>query len=532
MHLSTIISFVVFVVIVTALSWYITRKHQLKTAADLFLGSRSLNWVVIGGALFMTNISANQFIGENESVFINNMSIMAWGVTSVAAMLIVSEFFMPVYLRIGAVTTPDFLAVRYDAATKKIVSVIFLVSYLVNLIPAVLYGGAVAFNGIFHLNEILHISYWSAIWLLACLIAVTGYAYNVLGGLKVITMSDTVLGAGMIAGGLMLPYFGFKYLGHGHVGEGLRIVFGTHVAHLNAIGAPQDAVPFSTIFTGMLLVNIYYWGMEQFIVQQALGSVNLEQSQKGIALACLCKLLSPLMLNIPGLIAVQLYLHPQSTTEIFPMMAADVLPPVYTGLIAAVVFGAALSTFNAGLSSAGTLFTMNLYKPHVVKRKGGVTEKKLLSTTWIFQVIVTLAGIGIAPFIMLFKGGFYNYIQMLSSFFSIPIFTVMIVGMTTRRVPALAAKAGLLFFFAANIFFQLIIKTSLHYLHLVAILFVITSVLMLLIGRWKPMEIPYTPAGTTMVKLEPWKNRHWYSAILLALMVLLFIIFSPLGLAR
>jgi SSS family solute:Na+ symporter len=214
------------------------------------------------------------------------------------------------------------------------------------------------------------------------------------------------------------------------------------------------------------------------------------------------------------------------------MMAADVLPPVYTGLIAAVVFGAALSTFNAGLSSAGTLFTMNLYKPHVVKRKGGVTEKKLLSTTWIFQVIVTLAGIGIAPFIMLFKGGFYNYIQMLSSFFSIPIFTVMIVGMTTRRVPALAAKAGLLFFFAANIFFQLIIKTSLHYLHLVAILFVITSVLMLLIGRWKPMEIPYTPAGTTMVKLEPWKNRHWYGAILLALMVLLFIIFSPLGLAR
>ncbi|MGO4293339.1 solute:sodium symporter family transporter [Chitinophaga sp. RAB17] len=532
MHASTIISFVIFVVIVTVLSWYITRKHQMKTASDVFLGSRSLNWVVIGGALFMTNISANQFIGENESVFMNNMSIMAWGVTSVFAMLFVSEFFMPVYLRIGAVTTPDFLAVRYDQTTKKIVSVVFLVSYLVNLIPAVLYGGAVAFNGIFHLNEILHISYWSTIWMLACLIAVIGYLYNVLGGLKVITMSDTVLGAGMIAGGLLLPYFGFKYLGHGDVTEGLRIVLGTDTSHLNAIGGKHDSVPFSTIFTGMLLVNIYYWGMEQFIVQQALGSVNLEQSQKGIALACLCKLLSPLMLNIPGLIAVHLYFHPESTAEIFPRLAADVLPPVYTGLIAAVVFGAALSTFNAGLSSAGTLFTMNLYKPYVTEKKGGVTDKKLLSTTWIFQVIVILIGIGIAPFIMLFKGGFYNYIQMLSGFFSIPIFTIMIVGMATRRIPAIAAKIGLGFFFVANIFFQLILDTGLHYLHLLAILFVVTAILMLIIGKFWPMAVPYAPVRTSNLTLQPWKHRHWYSAVLIILMVLLFVLFSPLGLAR
>jgi SSS family solute:Na+ symporter len=532
MRPSVIISFLLCTVLVAIISWYKTRRQRLKTSADYFLGSRSLGFVAVGASLFLTNISGNQFVGENESVYINNMSVMAWGMSSVFAMLIVSEFFMPIYLRIGAITTPDYLEARFDKTTKRIVTLIFLAGYLVSLIPTVLYGGAVAFEGMFHVSESLGVSHWAAIWILVIAIGVTGSLYSLLGGLKAITISDSVQGLGMLLGGLLLPYYGFKYLGHGSVAAGIHTVFGSHKEHLNAIGTRNDAVPFGTLFTGMLLVNLYYWGMEQFIVQEALASKSLAASQKGIALACVGKLMSPLLLNIPGLIAVHLYTHLDNTATVFTRLAGDVLPPVAAGFIAAIVFGAAIGTFNAGLNSSGTLYIMNLYKPWKDAHRKEVNERQLVRVSKRFQIAVVLLGIGIAPFIALFKGGFYTYIQMVSSFFSIPVFTVLVVGFLTRRVPALAAKVGLLFFVVAYALSQFVFDTGLHYLHILAILFLITTGLMLAIGRLMPMEIPYSREQTAIVDLKPWRNRYWYSAILIILMILLFVLFSPLGLAK
>src|ERR1700748_716156 len=141
------------------------------------------------------------------------MSVMAWGMSSVFAMLIVSEFFMPIYLRIVAVTTPDYLEARFDKTTKRIVTLIFLAGLLLSLIPTVLCGGAVAFEGIFHVSERLGVSHWVAIWILVVLIGGVGSLYSLLGGLKARTISDSVQGLGMLAGGLLLPYYGFQYLG-------------------------------------------------------------------------------------------------------------------------------------------------------------------------------------------------------------------------------------------------------------------------------------------------------------------------------
>ncbi len=131
---------------------------------------------------------------------------MAWGVTSVFAMLAVSEFIIPVYLKVGIATTPDFLAVRYDNSTKTIVSIIFLLNYIINLLPSVLYSGAVAFNGLFHFSGYYKIDYWTTIWLLVWIMGVLGGLYTFLGGLKAITVSDVLLGIGMFTGGLLLPF--------------------------------------------------------------------------------------------------------------------------------------------------------------------------------------------------------------------------------------------------------------------------------------------------------------------------------------
>ena len=138
MNAVSIISFILFTGAVAFISWYKTRKENLQTSSGLFFANRNLGFLVVGGALFFTNISASQFIGENESVYTNNMTVMAWGMSSVFAMLIVSEFIMPIYLKGGISTTPDFLEDRFDTATKKLVSIIFLISYLLNMLPSVL----------------------------------------------------------------------------------------------------------------------------------------------------------------------------------------------------------------------------------------------------------------------------------------------------------------------------------------------------------------------------------------------------------
>jgi SSS family solute:Na+ symporter len=457
---------------------------------------------------------------------------MAWGMSSVFAMLIVSEFIMPIYLKGGISTTPDFLEDRFDTGTKKLVSIIFLISYLANMLPSVLYSGAVAFNGLFHFSETFKINYWQTIWILVWVMGVIGCLYSILGGLKAVAISDTVLGIGMFAGGILLPYFGLKYLGNGNVEQGISIILSSKQEHLNSIGTSKDPIPFATIFTGMLLMNLYYWGTEQYIVQQALSSRNLAESQKGIAAACVGKIISPLLLNIPGLIAVHLYSKMENTAEVFPKMTSDVSPPVLTGYIAAIIFGAALTTFNAGLNSSSTLFVLNIYKPWRQKKGQHLSETQLVSAGKRFEIVACLAAMFIAPFIIFAKDGFYTYLQMVGGYFSVPIFTILFIGFITKRVPAVAAKIGLIFFILAYASTQLLFDTGLHFLHILAILFLITMAIMLIIGRMYPMPVPYKQKMNNLVDLKPWKNRHIYSIILLVLMILVFAIFSSIGLMK
>ncbi|WP_018626848.1 solute:sodium symporter family transporter [Niabella aurantiaca] len=526
------IGFFSLLLLAAAVSIYKTRKQRNNTSVGYYLGNRSFNFWMIGCSIFLTNMSANQFIGENEFVYTTNMSVIAWGMSSVLAMILVAEFLMPVYLKIGAVTTPDFLALRFDRQTQRMVSVIFLLSYIVNLIPTVLYGCAVAMNGLFHIDEQLGISYFAAIRLLVIFFGVVGCLYTVLGGLKAITITDVVQGIGMLIAGVLITWFGLRYLGSGDVLTGMDRLLNRNREHLNAIGPPGSVLPFGTLFTGMLLINVYYWGMEQYIVQEAFASKNLAESQKGISLACVGKLIAPLLLNVPGLVALQLYPGLENTAGVFPKMVSGILPPLLVGFVAAVVFGGALSTFNAGLNSTGTLFTMNLYKPWLEKRNVKFTEQQLLRRGKLFQVGVILAAIIFSPYIMFFSGGFYNYLQKVASFFSVPVFTIMIIGLLTKRVPPVAAKVGLVFFVTLYVITQFLMDLNLHYLHVLAILFLLTSLLMLIIGRLHPRSEPFRIPRSPAVNTQPWNGRHWYYAVLLILMVGMFFLFSPAGLAK
>ncbi|WP_426585935.1 solute:sodium symporter family transporter [Mucilaginibacter sp. R-33] len=532
MNWTILTSFLFFTGVVGLLSWYKTRKNKLSTLNSFFFADRSLGFLLVGGGLLFTNINTATIIGENELAYTHNMSVMAWGMTSVLAMLLVSEFLMPMYLKLGISTTPDYLTARYGAGIGKLVSCIFLVSYIINLLPSVLYSGAVAFNGLFHFSDVWKTDYWTTIWILIWIMGTIGCLYSLLGGLKAISTSDTLLGFGIFAGGLLLPFLGLRYLGEGNMMQGLHILLNNHREHLNSIGTAADPIPFSTLFTGMLLVNLYYWGTEQYIVQQVLASRDLKSSQKGIAVACLGKLISPLLLNLPGLIAVHVFTHLDNTAEVFPKLDSLVSPPFIAGYIAAIVFGAALTTFNAGLNSSSTLFILNIYKPWTEKRGRTASEKHLIRTARLFEIMICLLAMFIAPFIIFVKNGFYTYVQMVNGFFNVPIFTIMFMGLVTKRVPAKAAAIGLAFFIITYALTQTVFDLHIHFLHILAILFVITCGLMLFIGKLLPMAEPYQLQINTLVDTKPWKNRHIYSCILLLIMVLMFIVFSPLVLAK
>ena len=282
----------------------------------------------------------------------------------------------------------------------------------------------------------------------------------------------------------------------------------------------------------MLLVNLYYWGTEQYIVQQVLASRDLKTCQQGIAVACLGKLVSPLLLNIPGLIAVHVFSHMHNTAEVFPALSALVSPPFISGYFAAIIFGAGLSTFNAGLNSSSTLFVLNIYRPWRMTRGLGVEEKAMVRVAKRFELGICFLAMSVAPALVLAQKGFYTYIQTVNGFFNVPIFTVIFVGMVTKRVPPLAAKLGLVFFIVCYGLTQTVLPVRLHFLHVLAILFVVTATLMLLIGRLWPMAEPYRTPLNNKVEVIPWRDRYWYAVLLLAMMTGLFILFSPAGLAK
>src|SRR5690606_38211129 len=219
------ISFIFFILAALTLSIYLSRKRKgSQTVAGFFLANRANGFILVGASLYLSNLSANQLIGENESVYINNMSVIGWGVSSVFAMLLVAEYFIPIYLKSGINTVPEFLEKRYDSGTKNLVSLVFLLGYLLNLLPTTLYGGALALDSLFDISGYIQIDYWQTIWILVWFIGLVGVIFTVLGGLSAITISDTILSVGLLILMVAIPYFGLKYLGDDSVYQGLKTV--------------------------------------------------------------------------------------------------------------------------------------------------------------------------------------------------------------------------------------------------------------------------------------------------------------------
>ncbi len=525
-----IISFIGFTVLVAVIAYIATRNTNENTSDGYFLGGRSLGAVVIAGSLLLTNLSTEQIVGLNGQAYNEGILVMVWETLAALAMVVTAIWLLPRYLKGGISTVPQYLEERYDTVTKTLVSGLFLTGYVVVLLPIVLYSGAVAFTAMFEIPAMLDITKTTSIWLCVWSIGLIGSVYAIFGGLKAVAVSDTINAIGLLIGGLMIPVFGLMAIGDGSMISGIATLTAEHPEKFNAIGDSTSSVPFATIFTGMMLVQLFYWGTNQAIIQRALAASSLKEGQKGLLLASFIKILGPLLVVLPGIIAWHMFAGTlDSGDEAYPTLVRKVLPAPLLGFFAAVIFGAILSSFNSALNSSVTLFGLDIYKEHINKN---ANEKTVVKAGKTFGVLLAVLAMFIAPFIANAPDGLFGYLQEINGCYSIPILTIIVVGFFTKNVPAKAAKVGLILGVVLYCISQFGLKPMFessaiseaiangisgeeainavkkmaypHFLHVMAFLFVLNSIIMLVIGKMYPRATPFEQRYTEQVDIEPW----------------------------
>ncbi|MGY8952847.1 MAG: sodium:solute symporter family transporter, partial [Flavobacteriales bacterium] len=283
-------------------------------------------------------------------------------------------------------------------------------------------------------------------------------------------------------------------------------------------------VPFWTLFTGMIIVNFYYWGTNQAIIQRALGARNLKEGQKGLLLAAFIKILGPFIVVLPGIIAFYIFNGDLSNAdEAYPMLVKKVLPAAFIGFFAAVLFGAILSSFNSALNSSVTLFGLDFYKEYFNKN---ASEKQVVKAGKTFGIVLALFSMGIAPLLYGVQGGIFTYLQELNGTHSVPILAIVIVGIFSKRVSGKAANIALLFSVVSYLITLYVIKPDISFLHIMGILFMLTIIIMFVVSYLKPRVTDYTQEYTKQVDITPWKYLKPVGYIIVAVVIGLYIYLS------
>lgn len=458
-----IVSFVVATATVAVLTrLWVRRLDVAKDAAEeYFSGGRALTWPVVAGSLLLTNLSTEQLVGLNGAVFGDgNLVAMAWEALAAVAMVVTALTFLPRYFRSGFTTTPAFLEECFDYRVRGVVSLLFLLGYVTVLAPVVLYTGSLALIGMFDLQLPLAV--------ISTGIGLLGAGYAVFGGLKSVAVSDTINGVGLLVGGLAVPALALAELGEGSALGGLQTLLRDHPERFVVLGGPESSVPWPTLLTGMMLIQLFYWSTNQVIVQRALGARTLADGQRGVLFAAGLKLLGPLMLCIPGLVALHLPgLELTANDQAYPAVVRRVLPEWSLGLFAAVLVGSILSSFNSALNSASTLFSLEFYQTYIDPQ---ADDPSTVRAGQRFAIAVAIAAMALAP-ALANAGSIFAYLQKINGLYSVPIIAVFLAGLAWKRATAKGAIAGMAVGLGCYSFFTFGEPPGLHWLHGYAISF-------------------------------------------------------------
>ncbi len=443
--LDYMVFFFYFIVVAGYGYWIYNRKKTKETSTkDFFLAEGSLTWWAIGASLIASNISAEQMIGMSGNGFSMGLGISTYEWMAAATLIIVAVFFMPIYLKNNISTMPQFLSQRYNKTVSLIMAIFWLLLYIMVNLTSILYLGALAVSGISGLDF-----YTCMVFLAVFAIIIT------IGGMKVIGYTDVIQVFFLVIGGLAATYLAVtlvseKYELTGLV-NGFKMMTQNHDDHFHMIypkGNPNYmSLPGLTVlFGGMWIVNLNYWGCNQYITQRALGA-DLNTARNGLLFAAFLKLLMPVIVTLPGIAAYALYqkgLFQQEMLGVdgtfnqdraYPVLL-NLLPVGLKGLSFAALTAAVVASLAGKANSISTIFTLDVFKPYFAK---DMTEKKLvLVGRWTIVVAMILA-IVISPFMGIEKKGGFQFIQEMTGLLSPGIFAAFIMGFFWKKTNSAGA---------------------------------------------------------------------------------------------
>lgn len=420
-------AFFAFLAFVIAVSLYAGREEE--TGEDYFLAGRGLTWPLIGLSLIASNISTEQIVGmAGGGVATAGLAIASYEWIAAVALVVVALFLLPVFLRLGIYTMPEFLEHRYGPGPRTLMATYMIIAYVAVLLVSVLYSGAVLFEGLIGLD--LYVSIW--------VIGLVAGGYTIYGGLKAVVWSDLLQGAALIIGGIIVTSLAMSKIG----GFGAFLESNADKLHMMR-SSDHPELPWTAMLLGIWIPNLYYWGLNQFITQRTLGAESLREGQKGVIFAAFLKLLMPFIIVFPGIIAFQLYPEQiaRSGDDAFPVLLSNLLPGFgLRGVLFAALFGAVMSSLDSMLNSCSTIFTIDIYKRYL---NPDVDQGELVVVGRIATGVFVLLACIMAPLPALVEGVF-KYIQMFQGFISPGILGVFLFGLLVPRATSAAALGGML----------------------------------------------------------------------------------------
>lgn len=455
--------FLIYFVIVAGYGYWIYRKKKkasVSASHDYFLAEGSLTWWAIGASLIASNISAEQFIGMSGNGFTMGLAISTYEWMAAATLVIVAIFFIPVYLKNKIYTMPQFLSQRYNSTVAMIMAVFWLLLYVVVNLTSILFLGALAISSI------------SGISFTACMIFLAVFAIIItLGGMKVIGYTDVIQVFFLILGGLVTTYLALdlvaKHYGGSGVIEGFKLMTQNADDHFHMIFKKDNpnymSLPGLTVLVGgMWIVNLNYWGCNQYITQRALGA-DLKTARSGILFAAFLKLLMPVIVVLPGIAAYVLHQNGYFQQEMlvngeltqdkaYPVLL-NLLPSGLKGLAFAALTAAVVASLAGKANSIATIFTLDIYKKKI---DVNADEKKMVWVGRATVVVAMLLAIIISPFLGIDKKGGFEFIQEYTGFVSPGIFAMFILGFFWKKTTSNAALFATIGGFIMSVIFKVL----------------------------------------------------------------------------
>lgn len=546
-----------FLAVFALAAWVTLRERRAKaekySSEDYFLGGKNLGWFVIGASLFASNIGSEHLVGLAGSGAKGDMPAAQFELLAALILILLGWVFVPFYLKSGVYTMPEFLERRYSSSARNYLSIVSILAYILTKISVTVFAGALVF-------EVMGVEFWTG----AMLVVLFTGIYTVFGGLRAVLYTDMMQMFVFLGGAIAIVWLGLDVLG-GWDGLYAAITEGSakdpnlnESKFFNLWRSNADtAYPWAGIVFGAPILGIWYWCTDQFIVQRVLSAKDVNNARKGALFGGFLKILPLFIFVIPGVIAFALaqreVIALDTPDKALPTLITSFLPAGARGLVLAGLLAALMSSLSSVFNSCSTLFTIDFYR----KWKPQAPERELVFVGQVATVILVVLSLAWIPFMraMMEGGSFYQYLQSIQAYISPPIAAAFLFGLFYKRINARGAIWALWSGFILGIG-RLIAEymkntggiseasflysfANVNFLYFAVILFVICSIIMIAVSMTAPPEpaaklenVTYVRPAKGKADFSPRNRDFWLTLILIAAILTIWLIFSPLVLGK